>query len=61
MNDNDEYSSVDISYAILRNEDPYRLEMQVISYMEEGWEPIGGIGIDNRYYPSTIYQAMVRK
>lgn len=58
---NEEYSVVDLSYTILRNDDPNRLEIQVISYMEEGWEPIGGIGIDNRYYPSTLYQAMVRK
>lgn len=54
---NNKYSN----YAILRNNDPFKLEIEVIEYMEEGWEPTGGIGVDNRYYPATLYQAMVRK
>ena len=61
MKENDEYSTVNLSYAILRNNDPFKLEIEVIEYMEQGWEPTGGIGIDNRYYPATLYQAMVRK
>lgn len=61
MNVNDEYSTVNLSYAILHNDDPNRLEIQVIKYMEEGWEPLGGIGVNSRYYPATLYQAMVRK
>jgi len=48
-------------YAILRNDDPFKLEIEVIEFMEQGWEPTGGIGIDNRVYPPTLYQAMVRK
>jgi Domain of unknown function (DUF1737) len=58
---NSKYSNPDFSYALLRNDDPFKLEIQVIEFMEQGWEPTGGIGIDNRYYPSTLYQAMVRK
>jgi len=54
---NNKYSN----YAILRNNDPFKLEIEVIEFMEQGWEPQGGIGIDNRYYPATLYQAMVRK
>ena len=61
MKADDEYSTVNISYAILRDDDPFRLEIKVIEYMEEGWVPQGGIGIDNRYYPATLYQAMVRR
>ena len=61
MKVDDEYSTVNISYAILCNTDPNRLEIQVIEYMENGWVPQGGIGIDNRYYPATLYQAMVRR
>lgn len=49
------------SYAILRDYDPFKLEIMVIEYMEQGWEPQGGIGIDNRHYPPRLYQAMVRK
>lgn len=48
-------------YAILRNDDPFELEIEVIEFMEQGWEPTGGIGINNRYSPPTLYQAMVRK
>ena len=61
MKENDEYSTVNLSYAILRDYDPFKLEIIVIEYMEQGWEPTGGIGIDNRYYPPRLYQAMVRK
>jgi hypothetical protein len=49
-----------LSYAILKNTDPNKLEIQVIEYMQEGWEPIGGIVIDNNS-PAKIYQTMVRK
>jgi hypothetical protein len=49
-----------LSYAILKNTDPFKLEIQVIEYMQEGWEPIGGIVIDNNS-PAKIYQTMVRK
>jgi hypothetical protein len=58
---NDEYSTDNLSYAILRNDDPFKLGIHVSEYMEEGWEPQGGIGIDNRHYPPRLYQAMVRK
>ena len=61
MKADDEYSTVDLSYAILRNVDPYELEIRVTEYMENGWEPQGGIGVDNRYHPATLYQAMVRR
>jgi len=53
---NDKYSN----YAILRDYDPFKLEIQVIEYMEEGWEPIGGIGtLSNNVFPVMLYQAMV--
>lgn len=72
MNVNDEYSTVNLSYAILRNDDPFKLEILVIEYMEEGWEPIGGISVSNiqsphrgaapqGYYYTQYTQAMVRK
>lgn len=38
MKENDEYSTVNLSYAILRNDDPFKLEIEVIEYMEEGWD-----------------------
>lgn len=54
------------NYAILRNDDPFKLEIQVIEYMEEGWEPTGGISVSNvisskGYYYTQYNQAMVRK
>ena len=61
MKVDDEYSTVNISYAILRNTDSNRLEIEVIKYMEEGWEPIGGIGVYKQYDSAMLYQAMVRK
>lgn len=49
-----------LSYAILKHIDSNKLEMEVIKYMQEGWEPIGGVGVSSHLSP-IFYQAMVRK
>lgn len=49
------------SYSILHHTDKFKLEIEVIEYMEEGWEPLGGVVIAHDYNCIRFYQTMVRK
>ena len=49
------------SYAILSSSLPVALELEVIKFIQEGWEPTGGVSVDSNQSPPVLYQAMIRK
>lgn len=46
-----------LEYTIVKSYNMHPMQQQVQALLLEGWEPLGGIAVDNEF----LYQAMSRK
>ena len=54
------------AYKILKRDKKFDLESRVLSYMKEGWQPLGGVSICvypklSRFISTTEYQQAIVK
>lgn len=48
-----------VEYYIVRMTDIVRFEEEVQSYIDEGWEPQGGVSVYNDHHFTHFMQAMI--